>query len=294
MRIKTHPSGNEYVRAGEVWVRNFTKEKVSPLAISDLFNPDEHHLVLKNQELNKNYPKISNEILHFSKILIVSDGYQFSKRHHLISRLPRDVAIFAINGALKKWELLSPKHEPEKRRTINAFICNNPSLESMNDMPPKGNSYYPTCVASIRTNHQFLENYLGEKYVYVPTPEEKFGIESVQEYHIDDYRNVVCAAIGLAYRFGAKKLMLMCCDESFADKRDGAIKLKNGLWAYPQQVKAGLIIDTCLWWYKKAVEDVKIADYSSNILYTNTAYINNDEEAVSFFEDHHKEEGTSE
>lgn len=292
MRIKTHPSGNEYIRAGDVWVRNFTKSNLAPLQVTHMFQPEDYARVLQNQEMNKNHPKISNETVIFKKVVIVSDGHKFDERHKLISKLPRDVAILAVNEAMRKWGLMHPKMEPAERRTINAYVCNNPYPQAMTFLPSKDNKYYPTCIASVRANFEFLKKYLGDVYTYMPTSEEKFGHEAKEEYYIDDYRNPICAAIGLAHHFGVQKLMLLCCDESFEEKRDFAVELKNGLWTYPQHLKSQEIIDANLYWLTHQEEkEVKVADYSSGADYTNAAYITTMEEALDFFQD--QEEGTS-
>lgn len=291
MRIKKHPSGNEYILAGDVWVRNFTKTKIAPLHVTHMFQPEDYAKVLENEELNKNYPKISDETLFFKKVLIVSDGWQFDERHKIISQMPRDICILAVNEALKKWTLVSYKTEPSQRRTLNAYVINNPYPEAMTFLPSKDAKYYPTCVASVRANKDFLKKYQGDVYTYLPVPEERFGQERSEEYYIDDYRNPICAAIGLAYQFGVEKLMLMCCDESFEEQRDFAVQLDNGLWTYPQHLRSQDIIDANLYWLTHQEDkEVKVADFSSGREYANAAYITGEEGALDFFKD--QEEGT--
>jgi hypothetical protein len=94
-------------------------------------------------------------------------------------------------------------------------------------------------------------------------------------YQVDDYRNPICAAINLAYHFGVEKLGLFCCDDSFAEKRDGATQLPNGLWTYEPQLIAHGLIEGCLHWLKKT-EKINIVDCSSGPIYKNVQYITPD------------------
>lgn len=291
MKIKKHPTGNEYVYAGGVWVRNFTKEMSTPMQLTHLFDKSDYSIIMQNEELNKNHPKISDEKIFFNKVVIVSDGYDFENRHKFLAKLPRDVGILAVNEALRKWTLMHHSLPPEQRRSINAYVINNPYQEAMRFMPPKDNKYYPVCIASIRTNSKFTENYLGDVYSYVPTVEMKFGTIQPEEYYVDDYRNPICAAIDLAYRFKATKIMLLCCDGSFEEERDYAVKLENGLWTYPQHLKSHSIIDAKLHWLTTQEDkEVSVANYSSGPDCSNAVYISCDNDALDFFRD--QEEGT--
>jgi hypothetical protein len=286
MNIKKHPSGNEYIYSGDVWVRNFTKKNVSNIQLSCLFSEEDMGLVLKNEQMNLNYPKVSDEKLIFSKVCIVSDGYLFEERQKILAKIPKDVCIIAVNRALAKWQLFNEKTPPEYRRTINAFLVNNPYKDAMTFLPPKNSKYYPTCVASTRTNYDFLKRYLGDVYCYNPTPEEKFGIKKVENYYIDDYRNPVCAAIVLAYQMDVKKLMLFCCDDSFSDERENSVRLPNGLYSYKPLLRSHDIIDANLYWLT-SMEDKKIevSNYSSGLDYKNAVYIKSEREIISFFND---------
>lgn len=291
MRVKKHPSGNEFILAGDVLVRNFTKFTVAPTQLTNMFSKDDYNVVMRNQELNKNHPKIADEVIRFNDVVIVSDGYDFENRHLFLTNLPRSVAIIAVNKAVNKWGLLSPEIAPEDRRVVNAYVVNNPYKECMTYMPPKSLNYFPTCIASIRTNHEFLKKYPGNVYTYMPTPDKTFGTDIKDGYCIDDYRNPICAAIGLAYRWEAKRIMLVCCDDSFEEKRDFAVQLDNGLYTYPHHIKSKEIIDANLYWLTHQEDkEVKVADFSSGPKYANTAYISSEEDALDFFRD--QEEGT--
>jgi len=290
MHIKPHSTNNEYIRAGDLWVRNFDKN-VKPLSLNYMFTKEDYQEVFSNTSRNVKYPQVSDELLIFDKIVIVSDGFNFSKIHHDMQDFPKDVAILTTNGALRFWELMSPKIDAENRRSINGYIANNPYKECLRYLPKKDIQYYPTCLASSRTNHEFLNKYKGDVYVYEPSPEDSFGTSRKSGYYIDDYRNPICAAIGLAYQFKVKKLMLMCCDDSFEKERDFAVQLDNGLWSYPQHLRSQEIIDANLYWIKNQEDAiVEVADYSNGSKYVNASYIKCKEEARRFFEDELSEE----
>lgn len=257
-------------------MRNFAFDSNTPFCESRLYDQEDYSMIIKNEQVNSERPKIADELLMFEKVLIVSDGYNFSHRHQLIEKIPKDVCVLAVNGALKDWKLTG-------KRSINAYVVNNPYQECMRFMPkPKG--YYPVCVSSVRTNSAFTKAYKNDVYVYCPTPEKSFGLEYSEKYFIDDYRNPVCAAIGLAYQFGVEKLMLMCCDESFKDKRDYAVQLKNGLWTYPQHIRSSEIIDANLYWLTHQKEkEVTVVDFSDGGDYFNASYISEEKDAISFF-----------
>lgn len=290
MRIKKHPSGNEYMLAGNVWVRNPIKENLVPLQISDLFKKEDHTLILENQEMNKNFAKISDEKIFFKKVVIISDGYKFQERHTFLKSLPRDVCILATNGALKGWTLMSNKVPASERRSLNAYVLNNPYPDAIQFMPERTSKYYPVCIASNRANYAFLKKYLGDVYLYCPTPEEGFGLSPKETYYIDDYRNPICAALGLAYKFGAEKVLLMCCDDSFEEKRNFAVQLENGLWTYPHHLRAHEFIDATMKWMRMdETREISFADFSGGPKYKNAVYITEAEAAIEFFRDGEEE-----
>jgi hypothetical protein len=287
MRIKKHEkTKNEYIRAGDVWVRNFTIPLIKPLSLTSMVGSTDYLEIIQNETLNSGKSNIAEEKgIRCQKILIVGDGYDFKNRHLEIQEFPEDVFVMAINSALREWQLMLPSIESSERRAINAYVINNPYPESMKYMPRKELRYYPTCISSARTYSNFINGYLGNLYVYDPTPEKHFGLRRKGErYCIDDYRNPICAAIGLAFQFGVKKLMLMCCDDSFEAERDAAVQLENGLWTYPHHVRAQEIIDANLYWLKKYKrEKIETADYSNGAKYKNADYIACMEDAIKFF-----------
>lgn len=267
---------NEYIQGGGVWVRNFALNSHTPFSESHLHNTEDYDMLVANEQVNSEKPKIADEKIVFQKVLIVSDGYNFEQRHKIIEKIPKDVCVLAINGALKDWKLVG-------KRSINAYVVNNPYPECMRYLP-KTNGYYPICVSSIRTNKNFTKAYKNDVYIYCPTPDKNFGFQYTEKYFIDDYRNPVCAAIGLAYQFGVQKLMLMCCDESFKDRRDFAVQLKNGLWTYPQHIRSREIIDSNLYWLThQRDKEVTVVDFSDGGDYSNASYITEEKDAIDFF-----------
>jgi hypothetical protein len=281
MHIRKHANKNEYIRAGNIWVRNFAKKSVKPFSVDHMFEKSDYERLIANETKNDNQARISDEPIILPNIVIVSDGYNFKTRHKLLTKMPSYVSVLAVNRALKNWTLFST--DESQRKTINAYVVNNPYEECLSCLPSQ---YYPVCVASSRTNYKFLEKYKGNMYLYEPTPENKFGLKKPQQYHIDDYRNPICAAIGLAYQFKVERLMLMCCDDSFDKEQDFSVQLKNELWTYPQHLRSQEIIDANLYWLTHQEEhDVQVSDWSDGAEYTNASYISNEEEAIDFFKD---------
>ena len=92
---------------------------------------------------------------------------------------------------------------------------------------------------------------------------------------LDDYRNPICAAINLAFHFGVKRLMLMCCDESYSQERPSCVKLHNNLYTYPQHIISQKIIDANLYWLTHQKDKpVEVVNFSHGIEYVNAQYIN--------------------
>jgi hypothetical protein len=281
MRIKKTPNGNQYLLTNQnKWVRDFTKNSVPFKDINDTISQQDHFIFLKNEVQNnlKKYTWVDSENIYHKNILIVSDGFDFENKQNLLKDLPKDVTVIGVNGSLIKWKL---------QKSMNYYVVNNPYEQCLKYLPK--NKTNPKCIASVRTNSNFLENYRGTKFRYYPVNESSYSSLGEKEviWQIDDYRNPICAAIGLAFRFGAEKIMLFCCDNSFEDERQGAKKLHNGLWEYPQQETAHGIIDANLYWFKsQKYSNISIGDFSRGAIYENASYIQ--EEQIHFF----WEEGT--
>lgn len=282
MRIKKHPNGNEFLLTREnMWVRNFTKNGVPYVDLNKTYNSNDYFVFLKNEIQNslERYAWIDTEDFYHEKVVILSDGFGFAEKHlKLAKMLPKEVAIIGVNQSLKMWKA------PE--RSMNYYLVNNPYDECMKYMPRK-NRGLPRCIASTRTNYEFLMHYKekGSVYKYCPVNEENYTGKANEKikYQIDDYRNPVCAALQLCYHFGTEKVLLFCCDDSFEQERPGAEKLHNGFWQYPQQNIAHGLIDATAYWLKSMkYSETHIKDHSCGPLYENAAYIDEDE-IESFF-----------
>lgn len=287
MIIKKHKNKNNYLLTedGKYWIRDFTnKEAASFLDINNLFSEEEYLEIFKNEYLNKKnkYPVLEFNANHtIEKMIIVSDGYEFKEKHKLLSSLPSDVKIIAVNKALKKWELIGKECNPNEKKPILFFVVNNPYNECKNFIPST-NNYYPNCISSIKTNNNFLKEYSnrGNVFLYQSIGDKKFEpVEINSMIKIDDYRNPICASISISYKLKVKKLLLFCCDDSFKENKNGSIKLENGLYTYPQQIISKNIIDSNLYWIKNS--GVEIGNCSSGPEFKNTIKIK--EEKINEF-----------
>jgi len=275
MRIKKKNT-NEYLLTEDgVWVRNLCKQDSLPIDINNSFLKD-YNLLLENEFRNKKNKLQNLEISSYiENFIIISDGYNFLERHKLLSQFPfKEIAILAVNGALANWGLVGKNCPRELLRPINWYIVNNPYPECKKFLPVKHN-YYPPCIASSRTNYEFASLYRGGTVVYYPVINEDYcGLTNSADFLIDDYRNPICAAIGLAYKMGAKKILLFCCDGSFESERPASQQLENGLWCYPQHLISQNIIDAILFWLKKV--NISVADCSNGKKLENATYITSD------------------
>jgi len=270
MKIKKYPNGNQYLMTpGGVWVRNFTIENVPLLDINNTINNEDHFLFINNEFENnmKRYSWVDTENFYLPNVIIISDGYKFKEKHQEIIENIKgiDATIIGVNGSLKKWSC---------ERSMSFYLTNNPYEDSLSDLPRK--KMLPRCIASCRANHNFLKNYNGTVLKYNPVSEKYYKGSGQKEaiWSIDDYRNPICASIGLAYKFGVEKLLLMFCDESFQEERPGSVRLENGLWTYPQQLRAQETIDTNLFWLlSDKYRDVKAGSFSDGLIYKSAAYI---------------------
>lgn len=278
-RIKKHQNGNFYCLTYQnKWVRNFIQDNGVYLDLNSTIKHNDHFVFLQNETINSHqkFPWIDSEPIVFSDVVIVSDGYEFEKKQKLLERLPSSVVLIGVNGALAKWK--------SKIRPLDYYVVNNPYEECLNFLP-KNMRNFPKCIASCRTNHDFLSNYRGLIFRYYPVNESTYSsIGSSQvSWQVDDYRNPICASIGLAYRFGAERLLMFCCDNSFGEDRDGSVLLENGLWTYPQHLIAHSLIEGNIFWLRRQPYwNVEIKDHSSGPSFDDAPYIQQDE-ILSFF-----------
>jgi hypothetical protein len=265
MRIKKkHQS--EYVRVDGVWVRN-PCSSVSPRDINNLTRGDEA-MLLQNETLNRKRMFRQVGDFNWRNVVIVSDGYDFKEKQKALAELPyKDIKIICVNRSLANWHMLG---NSKLQRMIDMYVVNNPHIECLSYLPKHG--YWPNLLASTRTQPQFIDQYRGEVFFYGPAPNDSYTSPfSETEVTLDDYRNPICAAISFARHVKAQKLLLFCCDDSFDKERPASIKLDNGLWSYPAQLKAQNIIDAQLGWLTKS--GIEVASHSSGLKYSNAAYI---------------------
>jgi hypothetical protein len=269
MIIKNHPNRNDYCLAKcGYWVRDFTKSATKPCDINDMTPLEDVKLIIENEFKNnlRKYQIAESNVIH-DKIVIIGDGYGFEKSVKLIEELPPDVTIMGVNGSFAKWK---------SERRLNYYVVNNPYQECLYYYPQIIRTW-PKCIASTRTNPNFLEIYKGLLYIYSPVNCEVYSGIIKEEYNflIDDYRNPICAAIGLSYKYGAKKILIMSTVEMYKDERPGTEIVKDGLWIYPQQKLAHDLVDADLYWMKKAKIDVGYTDTEPD--YEFATYIKSDE-----------------
>lgn len=283
--IKKHKNKNDYLINEGTFIRDLTKPNVVPIDINDLYQNKDYQTILTNEQTNlaRRYVILDKETIRINKVVIISDGYGFEETHRELYKLPKDVTILAVNGALKNWKLVGKNCPEDQKKAINYYIANNPYDECQWFLP-RNHSYYPRCIASARCNHEFLSKYQSEiKYIYNSTPDQNYsGINSIGFNKFDDYRNPICAALSLSYFFGALKIAILCHDETYKDFRDGMIKTATENFCYPQQIKSKLFIEGMCYWLSKA--GIKLACNSKSLFLNNTEYIEN-ETLVNFFEE---------
>lgn len=271
MRVKKFKN-NEYILEQGVWVRNPFKE-AREVDINSLAK-EESILFLKNEfeNIRTSYLQMDDDFdLRMDKVVIASDGYGWEERQLCLGLLSnKDVKTIGVNGSLARWTMVGDG--AKYKRTMTFYLVNNPYPECMGYLP-RSHNYYPNIVASVRTYPKFLGSYRNQPFLYNPTPDADYCGVCQKEVNstLDDYRNPICAAISLAVKRGAKKILLLCCDESFKEERPGAEKMSNGMFQYPQQIKCQRIIDKQLYWLKAG--GVEVADCSSGIELANATYI---------------------
>jgi hypothetical protein len=269
-RIKKFKN-NEYIFCDGIWVRNPCKES-APVDINSL-GKNETELFLNNELTNMRVSSLQLDDLNpvsLQNVVIFSDGHGWKEKQLVLGTIPNTIVkTIGVNGSLARWDMVGEK--AEVKRTMTFYLTNNPYSDCMGYLPRK-HRYYPNLISSTKTNPRFLSEYQSQPFFYKSTQNLDYsgmGPESCMS--LDDYRNPVCAAISFAWKKGVKKLVLLCCDEAFEDERPGSIRMKNGLYQYPQQVLCQRVIDGQLYWLRKA--GVKIMDCSSGIEYENAEYI---------------------
>jgi len=279
MRIKKFKKNKYILSKDNVWVRDFCS-RADCVDINN-FYLKEKKICLENEFENLKKSKLEIPQLTFSNMAICSDGLDWIEKQEILGQIPNnELRIIGVNGALRNWKMVG--EGAKIKRTMSYYLANNPYNECESYLPKKHN-YYPGLISSIRTNPKFIEGYKNKNEIYFYKPPEDLDYSSppnILNVYLDDYRNSICAAISLSYRFNVKNLFLFCCDEAFRDERPGAVLMENGLYQYPQQIMSQNIIDKQLYWLKQS--GVKIFDHSSGIKYENAEYINS-QDLISFF-----------
>jgi hypothetical protein len=94
-------------------------------------------------------------------------------------------------------------------------------------------------------------------------------------FRIDDYRSPLCAALNIANFFQSSNILLLSCDNAFADERPGSEKLENNMYSYPQHKISQEIVDTMAFFMKRENPEIKIGDCSNGWKYDNISNISN-------------------
>lgn len=282
MKLKKKDLNNYFITEDGIWVRDYITTDSPPLDQNiDLINSKDYSIFLENETQNYKikYPSIASEKLIYPYIIITSDGFDFANKRKILGTLSKRIDILGVNNVINNWDISS------SGRPMTYYIVNNPYAECVKFFPKRVN-YFPQCISSTRTFHNFLSKYTQHNNVYTYTTVKNKHYSGLDQnsgaYRIDDYRNPICAAISLAYKFDVKKLLLFCCDDSFADKRPSAEQLENKLWSYPQQQISTKVIDAHLYWMKN--KDVDIRYHSSGAKLFNASYISL-EDIPEFFDE---------
>ena len=162
MRIKKHSNKNEYLLTEDgLWVRNFCKKGVPKRDVNQLASQEDYQIFLENELAIRKLriPSIETPVYH--NIIIVSDGFDFSKKQKLLAKFPsKKVTIIAVNRSLANWKLVGDNCPAELKRAVTFFLVNNPYKECMKYVPTK-HRYFPRCIISNRTNFEFVHTYRG-------------------------------------------------------------------------------------------------------------------------------------
>jgi len=248
--LKQHKTNNEYFKIEDIWVRNFLKKKAIPLDLNRFFKEEEIKLIIDNEIKNSkmNLTNLYQENFNYEKAIIISDGYGFEKHIDLIESLPPRTCLITVNLAAKLWNA----------KVLPTFmLISNPDYSCKSQMPIR---VFPRLLASRRTNNDFLSNYKNLVYLYDVVPDEWYQSPNskASDLFIDEYRNPICAALGLCNYFGVNKIFLGYCADAYTEERAGTVKIQDGFYNYPQQNLANKIIDASLLWYKLGVPGLKV------------------------------------
>jgi hypothetical protein len=248
--IKKHANRNEYFKVDNYWVRNFNRQHVAATDINVLYTEEETKELISNEVRNAklNLPNIADEALSYKKLIVVSDGYDFNQHAEIFKKLSPDTCMITVNQAQRLWSTTAFP-------TFYLSVTTGENAASF-----LSEKQFPKLIASRRTNHHFLCHYKNLIYFYDPVPDETYQSRCAKEslLLIDDYRNPICACVGLANHFKVRSLYLAFCSHAFTEERPGTVKIEDGIYQYPQQVLADKLVDANLFWLKAANPAIQI------------------------------------
>ena len=242
LTFKKHANLNEYLRVGNYWVRNFASQSVKPQDINNFYYDMDVRDIISNEIKNSNLRLGALDISLFSKFrrwLIVSDGYGY-ENHKLLENVGQDVCVIVVNQAARFWKsYVFPEY----------FIVNNPTKACITSLPI---ARFPKLLANRKTYHNFVQNYKNVVYLYDSVADDYYEslISKDSPVHLDDYRNPICAGIGLAHACGGGDIFLAFCSVAYSDSRPSTVEIGDGAYQYPVQKTADEIVDGNLFWYK--------------------------------------------
>ncbi len=238
MKIKKNKKNQYVLNKDRLWIRDFTRPYKAD-EINQLVSPEEYSFLCENEIKNKkfNIALVEKEVIKAEKVVIMSNGFDFNNNLENIAKLGKSTLVIAVNGVLKNW----------KNFKIDYYLINNPYVPKIVGMEKL--QVFPKIITSKRTSPALIESLKKKKaLMYQYSPNSNFGSNDDHFLQVDDYRNPICAAFHLSYLFGAKKIGLLFCDDSFKDQKPSSIKLDNGLYCYEQQLKYENIIDCMGYW----------------------------------------------
>lgn len=244
-RIKVASDKSRYLLSGEKWVRDFTKSAGKD--INKLYDRDSIRKSIENETVIRgmNLPLIDRENYFHSDVVIVSDGFDVESCKDLINFLGKNkTVIIGVNGVMSCSLQIRPSF----------YLINEIDSDAMSYFPARM-SILPPLIASVRSHPEFVSRYKARRaavYNYVPTGSDQFSSKLFScSYTVDDYRNPICAALNLAFRWGANRILLLAPHDLFKENREGTKKINSGLYIYPQQMTAHNFVDGCLHWLKE-------------------------------------------
>ncbi len=244
-KIKVSKDKSRYLLSGKNWVRDFTKSVGKD--INKLYDRDSIKRSIENETIVRgmNLPSIDRENIFASDVVIASDGFDIESCRDIINSLGKNkTTIIGVNGIMSCSLQVRPSY----------YLINVTESDAMSWFPTRF-SVLPPLIASVRTYPEFISRYKARRasvYSYVPTGSEQFSSKLFScSYTIDDYRNPICAALNLAFRWGASRVLLLAPHDLFQENRDATKKIDSGLYIYPQQIIAHDFIDGCLHWLKE-------------------------------------------